>query len=80
MTFKIRVVAFEDCRELATFVSFKLGLSGEHLLETPRLTLSKTPLKKGDVVEASIRVNTKDMPAALLRFIRLARPGRGGDH
>lgn len=65
MTFKMRVEAFADCRELATFVSFKLGLSGEHLLATPRLTLSKNPLKKGDVVEASIQVSTKEMPAAL---------------
>ena len=63
--FAFEVEVFKKCRDLAIMVGFKLGMSGEMLLQTPRHILSEIPLKPGQFLDAEINVDTNMMPAAL---------------
>lgn len=65
LTFRLRILVMSACRELAVLISFKLGLSGEHLMTIPRTALSEKPLKKGDVIEAEISIDSTHVPSAL---------------
>ena len=63
--FKFEVEVFKKCRELAILIGFKLGMSGEMLLQTPRKILSNRTLETGKILNAEINVETDMMPAAL---------------
>jgi hypothetical protein len=63
--FRFEVEVFKKCRELAILIGFKLGMSGEMLLQTPRHILSEHSLQPGKVLDAQIHLDTKIIPAAL---------------
>jgi lipopolysaccharide transport system ATP-binding protein len=63
--FRFKVEVFKKCRELAILIGFKLGISGEMLLQTPRHILSEHSLEPCKVLDAQIHLDTKIMPAAL---------------
>ncbi len=60
---KIRVI--RPCEDLAVLVSFKLGLSGEHIMTTQRLRLNKDPLQPDTQVETILEIDTASLPSAL---------------
>jgi lipopolysaccharide transport system ATP-binding protein len=63
--FRFEVEVFKKCRELAISIGFKLGMSGEMLLQTPRHILSEHPLGLGHIICAELSVETSCAPAAL---------------
>lgn len=65
LVFKFEIDVERSCRELAIMVGFKLGMSGEMLACLQRHALSTKPLKAGETIKGSIRVQTEQLPAAL---------------
>jgi len=59
------ITVHKKCRELAIFISFKLGLSGEHTLRTVKHRLSEGPVEAGEVVSGVLSINTAGLSASL---------------
>lgn len=63
--FRSRIRVFRRCEDLAIYLSFKLGLSGEHIMSTRRCRLNSETLEPEAVVEAILEVDTTTLPSAL---------------
>lgn len=59
------ITVHKKCRELAIFVSFKLGLSGEHTVRTIKHKLSDGPVETGRVVSGVLSIDTAHLSASL---------------
>ncbi len=63
--FRSKIRVLRRCEDLAICFSFKLGLSGEHIMSTRRYRLNDEPLAPDTVVESLIEVDTTALPSAL---------------
>jgi lipopolysaccharide transport system ATP-binding protein len=65
ITFKMTIKVLKECRELCLIIAFKLGISGDHLVRTPSLCVSESPLSPGHEIICSLHLDTDQIPAAL---------------
>ncbi|PTX96922.1 ABC transporter [Spartobacteria bacterium LR76] len=63
--FRSRIRVLRRCEDLAICLSFKLGLSGEHIMSTRRYRLNDEPLAPDTVIESTLEVDTTALPSAL---------------
>lgn len=59
------ITVFKDCRELSIFISFKLGLSGEHTLRTMKQRLNDGPVKAGEVYSGTLSIDTTHLGVSM---------------
>jgi lipopolysaccharide transport system ATP-binding protein len=65
VTFKMTIKVLKECRELCLAIAFKLGISGEHLVRTPSLAISESPLAAAQEIDCILQVDTEQIPAGL---------------
>jgi len=63
--FQARIKVFRECDDLAFLISFKLGLSGEHILATQKFPLNDRRLPAGTNVNLTLEMDTTSLPASL---------------